>query len=80
MNILILGDIMGPSGREALIKKLPNFPDEVDPLIEQLKHFCDVIKGDALPYVSSRDAKKSLAVVLAMIESIEKRLPITINK
>ena len=24
MNILILGDIVGPSGREALIKKLPN--------------------------------------------------------
>ncbi len=24
MNILILGDIMGPSGREAIIKKLPN--------------------------------------------------------
>ena len=23
MNILILGDIVGPSGREALIKKLP---------------------------------------------------------
>ena len=24
MNILILGDIVGPSGREAIIKKLPN--------------------------------------------------------
>ena len=24
MNILILGDIMGPSGREAIIKKLPD--------------------------------------------------------
>ena len=24
MNILILGDIVGPSGREALVKKLPN--------------------------------------------------------
>ena len=24
MNILILGDIVGPSGRKALIKKLPN--------------------------------------------------------
>ena len=23
MNILILGDIVGPSGREAIIKKLP---------------------------------------------------------
>ena len=24
MNILILGDIMGPSGREAVTKRLPN--------------------------------------------------------
>ena len=24
MNILILGDIVGPSGREAIINKLPN--------------------------------------------------------
>ena len=24
MNILILGDIVGPSGREALTKRLPN--------------------------------------------------------
>jgi len=24
MNILILGDIVGPSGREAIIKKLPD--------------------------------------------------------
>ena len=28
MNILILGDIMGPSGRKALIKKLPNLIKE----------------------------------------------------
>ena len=28
MNILILGDIVGPSGREALIKKLPNLIKE----------------------------------------------------
>ena len=24
MNILILGDVMGPSGMEAVVKKLPN--------------------------------------------------------
>ena len=24
MNILILGDIVGPSGRDAIVKKLPN--------------------------------------------------------
>jgi len=28
MNILILGDIVGPSGRKALVKKLPNLIKE----------------------------------------------------
>ena len=32
MNILLLGDIMGPSGRKAIIEKLPK-------LIEKKKHF-----------------------------------------
>ena len=68
------------SGWQYPIKKSSNLPDEVDPLVEQLKHFCDVIKGNALPYVSCRDAKKSLAVVLSIIESIEKKLPVTISK
>ena len=67
------------SGWQYPIHKSSQVPDELDPLIEQLKHFCDVIKGDALPYVSCEDAKKSLAVVLSVIESIDKRLPVTIG-
>ena len=39
MNILILGDIMGPSGREAIIKKLPN-------LIKQKKIDFVIINGE----------------------------------
>ena len=39
MNILILGDIVGPSGREALIKKLPN-------LIEKKKLDFVVVNGE----------------------------------
>ena len=39
MNILILGDIMGPSGREAIIKKLPN-------LIEQKKIDFVIVNGE----------------------------------
>ena len=39
MNILILGDIMGPSGREAIIKKLPN-------LIEQKKINFVIVNGE----------------------------------
>ena len=68
------------SGWQYPIHKSTKVPEDVDPLVEQLKHFCDVIKGDALPYVSCRDAIKSLAVVLSIIESIEKKLPVTIKK
>ena len=39
MNILLLGDIMGPSGREALIKKLPN-------LIKQKKLDFVIVNGE----------------------------------
>jgi predicted dehydrogenase len=67
------------SGWQYPIHKSTKVPEDVDPLVEQLKHFCDVIKGDALPYVSCRDAKKSLTVVLSIIESIEKRLPVNIE-
>ena len=39
MNILLLGDIIGPSGREALIKKLPN-------LIKQKKLDFVIVNGE----------------------------------
>ena len=39
MNILILGDVMGPSGREAIIKKLPN-------LIKQKKIDFVIVNGE----------------------------------
>jgi len=50
MNILILGDIVGPSGREALIKKLPN-------LIKKKKLDFVVVNGEnaADPGVGSPD-------------------------
>ena len=39
MNILILGDIIGPSGREAIIKKLPQ-------LIKQKKIDFVIVNGE----------------------------------
>ena len=39
MNILILGDVMGPSGREAIIKKLPK-------LIKQKKIDFVIVNGE----------------------------------
>ena len=42
MNILILGDIMGPSGREAIIKKLPNLikKKKIDFVIYEWRKCC----------------------------------------
>ena len=39
MNILLLGDIMGPSGRRAIIKNLPN-------LIERKKIDFVILNGE----------------------------------
>lgn len=40
--------------------------EEVDPMVCQLMHFCDVIRGDAQPRSSVRDATQSLRVTLAV--------------
>ena len=41
MNILILGDVIGASGREAIIKKLPN-------LIKQKKIDFVIVNGEKM--------------------------------
>ena len=40
-----------------------------DPLSRQLEHFCAVIRGEAMPLVSVRDALQTLRVTLAIDES-----------
>jgi predicted dehydrogenase len=40
-----------------------NISDAV-PLIRQLEHFSDVIKGKATPVVDARSARETLAVIL----------------
>jgi predicted dehydrogenase len=46
-----------------------------NPLVAQLAHFCQVIGGQATPLVSGEDAAKSLAVVLAILDSAETQRP-----
>jgi predicted dehydrogenase len=41
----------------------------VDPLLAQLQHFCDVVRGRADPLVSAADALASLRVTLAVHEA-----------
>ena len=50
-----------------------------DPYREQLKHFCHVIRGEEMPRTSGEDAKKTLEVILALLESGERGRPIPIE-
>lgn len=47
-----------------------------DPIAVQLEHFCRVIRGEEEPLIDARDGARSLAVALAVIESIETRAPV----
>ena len=49
-----------------------------DPMISQLEHFCRVITGVDKPIADARDGARSLAVVLAVLESIERQVPISL--
>ena len=46
-------------------------PDE-DPLVRQIAHFCDVVRGQAAPLVSGREGLQTLRVVDALKRSAER--------
>jgi predicted dehydrogenase len=48
-------------------ERLPFTP--ADPLALQIRHFCEVVRGEAQPLVSGREGLKSLEVVLAVKEA-----------
>ena len=47
-----------------------------DPLVLQLKHFCRVVRGRELPLVDGADGARTLAVALAVQESIDRQAPV----
>lgn len=47
-----------------------------DPLVRQLAHFCQVIRGEEAPIVDAEDGTKSLAVALAVQESARTGKPV----
>jgi predicted dehydrogenase len=47
-----------------------------DPLSRQLEHFCAVVRGEAMPLVSVRDAVQTLRVTLAIDESARSGRPV----
>jgi predicted dehydrogenase len=49
-----------------------------DPLANQIKHFTEVIRGEAQPICSGRDGLKTLLVVDAVVESSKTGQPVDI--
>ncbi len=50
-----------------------------DPIKLQLEHFCRVVRREESPLVDGRDGTRSLAVALAVLESIDRRIPILLD-
>jgi predicted dehydrogenase len=50
-----------------------------DPYPEQVSHFCRVIRGEEEPRTSGEDALRTVRVTSAIIESVEKGIPITVE-
>ncbi len=51
---------------------------QVDPLKSQLEHFCRVVRGEEKPIVDGQDGIRSIAVVLAVLKSIQRQDPIVL--
>ena len=51
----------------------------VDPLMQQLRHFCAVIRGEAAPLVSAADAARTLEATLAVAEAAASRRAVVID-
>lgn len=47
-----------------------------DPLVRQLEHFCRVVRRKELPLVDGHDGARSLAVALAVLDSIDRKTPV----
>lgn len=48
-----------------------------DPLVEQLRHFCRVVRGQEAPLVDGLEAAKTLAATLALADSSLRGAPVT---
>ena len=49
-----------------------------DPLETQLEHFCRVVRQEEPPITDAREGTRSLAVALAVLESIRRQVPVKI--
>lgn len=69
----------GPASWWAPLRRSVTALPEVDPLARQLDHFCAVLRREAAPLVTVRDAARTLAVTLAVAEAARSGERITLN-
>ena len=50
--------------------------EPADPLVLQLNHFCRVVRGQESPLVDAGDGARTLAVALAVQESVDRQAPV----
>ena len=51
-----------------------------DPWVEELKHFGEVIRGEAEPLITAEDGMKTLAATLAIMRSAETGMGVTVSE
>lgn len=51
-----------------------------DPLVAQLHHFCEVVRGERSPIVDAVDGARSLAAALAVLESAATNRPVRLEE
>jgi predicted dehydrogenase len=54
--------------------------DEADPLVEQLRHFADVVRGEAVPRVPAREGLRTLEVIAAIRRAAETGGRVTVGE
>ena len=61
------------------LEKVNRSVTPADPLRSQLEHFCRVVRGEENPIVDGREGSRSLAVALAVLDSIQRQIPIELS-
>lgn len=64
------------SGWRHPLEQVDHRVESSDPITSQMEHFCRVVRGEEASIVDARDATRSLAVALAVLESCERHVPI----
>ena len=66
------------SGWQHPLTKACRTVEPADPLVLQLNHFCRVMRGEESPLVEAADGARTLAVALAVQESVDRQAPVAV--